>query len=148
MLTRAPVRWGAPPEQSASGAAAAVPRKCCVFQTLIKAEWHAHLASVSRAAARGMVEKEVARSWIVNFVENTGRRGELLRLMASWWDFSEGDLLRCGLLDEPPPPVDVGPDAGITEQFAAFLDREGHSGDSPSHSPSNSRPASRRGSFS
>ena len=102
----------------------------------------------ARAAARGMVEKEVARSWIVNFVENTGRRGELLRLMASWWDFSEGDLLRCGLLDEPPPPVDVGPDAGITEQFAAFLDREGHSGDSPSHSPSTSRPGSRRGSFS
>ena len=102
----------------------------------------------ARAAARGMVEKEVARSWIVNFVENTGRRGELLRLMASWWDFSEGDLLRCGLLDEPPPPVDVGPDAGITEQFAAFLDREGHSGDSPSHSPSASRPGSRRGSFS
>ena len=63
-------------------------------------------------------------------------------------DFSEGDLLRCGLLDEPPPPVDVGPDAGITEQFAAFLDREGHSGDSPSHSPSASRPGSRRGSFS
>lgn len=102
----------------------------------------------ARAAARGMVEKEVARSWIVNFVENTGRRGELLRLMASWWDFSEGDLLRCGLLDEPPPPVDVGPDAGITEQFAAFLDREGHSGDSPRNSPSTSRPGSRRGSFS
>lgn len=53
VLTRAPVRWGAPPEQSSSGGAAAVPRKCCVFQTLIKAEWHAHLASVSRAAARG-----------------------------------------------------------------------------------------------
>ena len=100
----------------------------------------------ARAAARGMVEKEVARSWIVNFVENTGRRGELLRLMASWWEFSEGDLLRCGLLDEP-PPVDVGPDAGITERLPPSSTARGTAATRRAIRRPLS-PGSRRGSFS
>ena len=61
--------------------------------------------------ARQMVEKGVARSWVVNFVENRERRPEFLRLMASWWEFSEGDLLRVGLAEELPPDPGLPPDA-------------------------------------
>tara|TARA_B100000524_G_scaffold337724_1_gene228601 strand:+ start:1475 stop:1960 length:486 start_codon:yes stop_codon:yes gene_type:complete len=38
-------------------------------------------------AASKMVEKRVARAWLVNFVENDDRRDELLRLMSSCWEF-------------------------------------------------------------
>ena len=35
--------------------------------------------------------------------------------MASWWEFSEGDLLRVGLAEELPPEPDLSPDATLTE---------------------------------
>ena len=60
---------------------------------------------------------------MVNFVENRERRPEFLRLMASWWEFSEGDLLRVGLAEELPPDPGLPPDATLTEAFARFLER-------------------------
>ena len=99
------------------------------------------------------VEKGVARSWVVNFVENRERRPEFLRLMASWWDFSEGDLIRVGLAEELPPEPGLSPDATLTEAFAHFLER--HEGEDaepplpPRVSPSaRLPPQSRRGSGS
>ena len=78
------------------------------------------------------VEKGVARSWLVNFVENSERRPEFLRLMASWWEFSEGDLIRVGLAEELPPEPGLSPDATLTEAFAHFLERhEGEDAELP-----------------
>ena len=78
------------------------------------------------------VEKGVARSWLVNFVENRERRPEFLRLMASWWEFSEGDLIRVGLAEELPPEPGLSPDATLTEAFAHFLERhEGEDAELP-----------------
>ena len=39
-----------------------------------------------------LVDKSVARSWIVNFVEHAERRKEMLALMAEWWGLTEADL--------------------------------------------------------
>ena len=81
----------------------------------------------AKAAARSSVDKAVARSWIVNFVEceaSDARRDELLLLMAEWWDFAEADLLRLGMLDTAPPRPDLPPDASLSDAFANFLDRE------------------------
>ena len=52
------------------------------------------------------VEKAVARSWVVNYVEaGAGPHGEeLLQLMAEWWEFTPEDRLRVGLLDGMPHP--------------------------------------------
>ena len=47
--------------------------------------------------------------------------------MASWWEFSEGDLIRVGLAEELPPEPGLSPDATLTEAFAHFLER--HEGD-------------------
>ena len=81
---------------------------------------------------RQMVEKGVARSWVVNFVENRERRPEFLRLMAAWWEFSEGDLIRVGLAEELPPEPGLSPDATLTEAFAHFLERhEGEDAELP-----------------
>ena len=78
------------------------------------------------------VEKGVARSWLVNFVENSERRPEFLRLMALWWEFSEGDLIRVGLAEELPPEPGFSPDATLTEAFAHFLERhEGEDAELP-----------------
>jgi len=38
---------------------------------------------------------------VVNYVENESGRPELLKLMASWWDFSEEDRIRVGLEINP-----------------------------------------------
>jgi multidrug efflux pump subunit AcrA (membrane-fusion protein) len=47
-----------------------------------------------QAAKASSVDKAIARSWVVNYVEsgNTARGDEMLQLMAEWWDFSEADM--------------------------------------------------------
>ena len=87
----------------------------------------------------------MARSWIINFVENVASRAELLGMMAEWWEFTEADRLRVGLLDELPPKPDVAPDASLADAFASFLSvaephaqsphGEGSAVSSPQHMP-------------
>jgi len=51
------------------------------------------------------IDRQVARSWVVNFVENyagasrspTASQRELLEMMAAWWLFSAEDRIRVGL---------------------------------------------------
>lgn len=85
----------------------------------------------SRREQHQMVEKGVARSWIINFVENVDHRHEFLQLMANWWEFSEEDLLRVGLADDQPPQPDLSPDATLTEAFANYLERRASSDGRP-----------------
>lgn len=76
--------------------------------------------------SRHTVEKCTARQWIVNFVENEAARPELLRLMATWWEFSEEDLVRVGLRAEalPPSPFRRPSDGSLLDAFESFLTRE------------------------
>ena len=76
--------------------------------------------------SRHTVEKCTARQWIVNFVENEAARPELLRLMATWWEFSEEDSVRVGLRAEalPPSPFRRPSDGSLLDAFESFLTRE------------------------
>ena len=69
------------------------------------------------------------RKAVINFVENVDHRHEFLQLMASWWEFSEEDLLRVGLAEDQPPQPDLPPDATLTEAFANYLERRSSSSD-------------------
>ena len=135
-----------------------LPRASCPPAGQVEERDEAQAAlEASERRRRQMVEKEVARSWVVNFLENKDRRPEFLELMAkyvaprpspqtsgsaprvfdrvgcsrmrvpwrdSWWEFSEEDLMRCGMAEELPPQPDLSPDATLTEAFAHFLERE------------------------
>lgn len=64
---------------------------------------------------------------MVNFLENEAGRPELLRLMASWWDFSEEDLIRVGLRGRDAAgkggaaPFSDPADGSLLNAFEAFL---------------------------
>ncbi len=81
------------------------------------------------------MEKSTARQWIVNYVADERARPELLRLMATWWGFSEEDRIRVGLqLSEGEltvpfsrPPAD-GDGASLLGAFEAFLIEESGEG--------------------
>lgn len=77
---------------------------------------------------RGCVDRQVARSWVVTFLEHSSRRGgsarqkELLGLMAEWWAFSPEDKMRAGLA----PSADAlhTPHESLGERWSEFLHRE------------------------
>jgi hypothetical protein len=78
------------------------------------------------------VEKAVARSWVVNYVEAGGgpHGEELLRLMAEWWEFTPMDQLRVGLSEMPHPSREalLTPlEPSLTAAFASFLDERSES---------------------
>ena len=78
------------------------------------------------ASSAEKVDKAVARSWIVNYVETArehdGARRDLLRLMSEWWEFTDADRLRVGLGDEAPPRVAAPPDASLSDAFTSYLE--------------------------
>lgn len=78
------------------------------------------------------VDRQVARSWVVTFVENYASRSsshqgyarqrELLEMMAAWWSFSAEDRIRVGLAET----TDAlhTPNESLGERWTKFLHRE------------------------
>eukprot|EP00967_Tisochrysis_lutea_P134262 scaffold236865_cov27-Tisochrysis_lutea.AAC.1 len=96
-------------------------------------ELEAAIARARRAEeklSKHCVEKSTARQWIVNFVENESGRYELLKLMASWWEFSEEDSMRVGIRDRGTAgeggvaPFGDPSDGSLLNAFEAFLINE------------------------
>lgn len=103
----------------------------------LSADFNAQTAELETASARARraedklsrhyVDKASARQWVVNFLENEASRPELLRLMASWWDFSEEDLIRVGLGGRASAraggvaPFSDPADGSLLNAFEAFL---------------------------
>ena len=86
------------------------------------------------------IDKALARSWVVNFVEQgRGAHGDaLLQLMADWWEFSDEDRQRVGLADTAHPSVEAAlygapPSLSLADSFKDFLDAE--STEPPRHAP-------------
>ena len=112
-----------------------------------------------QAAKASTVDKAIARSWVVNYVEsgNTARGDEMLQLMAEWWDFSEADMQRVGLTNAPHPEREYRSGLSWSDAFATFLDDQAKTEDpfarpsprSPSapSAPSSMRAAHRNGSL-
>ena len=98
-------------------------------------------------AKAATVDKAVARSWIVNYVEsgNSARGEEMLRLMAEWWQFGEADLQRVGLSAAPHPEREYRTGLSWTDAFATFLDEEAQA-DEPHARPAPRSPSSARAS--
>ncbi|KAG8460443.1 hypothetical protein KFE25_013093 [Diacronema lutheri] len=108
---------------------------------------HLHVAEADELAGRlreaearlaNAVDRQVARSWVVNFVESAAARGglsaqgagarrrELLEMMAAWWDFTAEDRIRVGLVGTADALLD--PRESLGERWGQFLDRESEGG--------------------
>ena len=102
-------------------------------------------------AKTSTVDKAMARSWLVTYVEaGGGEHGEeLLQLMAESWEFTKEDLTRVGLAGGPHPDRECqlpGPNASLAEAFASFLeldDDDGRPRRPPPRSPHHGTAASR-----
>jgi hypothetical protein len=79
----------------------------------------------ARLQLRGSVDRQVARSWVVNFVENyapgSAAGHELLEMMAGWWEMTAEDRIRVGLAET----TDAlhTPNETIAERWVKFLNR-------------------------
>ena len=85
--------------------------------------------SVRRAedSKERMVDKKLARQWVVNYAENVerGRYAEalqILRMMATYWDFAPEDLVRVGLKESDGMPAEQAVAQGsLLDAFESFL---------------------------
>ncbi len=85
--------------------------------------------SVRRAedSKQRMVDKKLARQWVVNYAENVerGRYAEALQIlgmMATYWDFAPEDLVRVGLKESDGMPAEQAVAQGsLLDAFESFL---------------------------
>lgn len=86
-------------------------------------EQRAALRAATRRAGDA-IDRRVARSWVVTFVEHahTPRRNEILELMANWWEFTAEDRVRVGL-DETNDAL-YTPNESIADRWVKFLNAE------------------------